>query len=214
MPRRSNDEAVMIEDLLREEYFDLLPEIRRLVWQLDTEIRYYTLPILRSLKSHEQLVIKSRVKECESAIKTLRGSRDSLVFTLERADEYSMLNLPDLAGVRVLVFPNYRVAEVDLALRPHFEGWTSKPVRDSDGNPLAPKYFGYCEQASRRVRAEYQIVPMLLGLFWEVEHSAMYKSELVANSNNMQKRRAEVENALSRFEEGIASLLPDGSQPS
>jgi ppGpp synthetase/RelA/SpoT-type nucleotidyltranferase len=214
MPRRSTDEAVKIEDLLREECFDLLPEIRRAVWQLDTEIRYLTLPILQTLKSHEQLVIKSRVKECESAIRTLRANQDTPFFVPERVNEYSMLNLPDLAGVRVLVFPNYRLAEVDQVLRPHFPGWTAKPVRDNDGNPLAPKYYGYREQASRRVCAEYQIVPMLLGLFWEVEHSAMYKSELVANSNNMQKRRTEVESALSRFEEGIASLLPDGSQPS
>ena len=77
-----------------------------------------------------------------------------------------------------------------------------------------PSISAICEQVSRRIRAEYQIVPMLLGLFWEVEHSAMYKSELVANSRNMQKRRSEVESALSRFDEGIASLLPDGSQPS
>jgi len=132
----------------------------------------------------------------------------------ERAGEYSLLSLPYLAGVRVLVFPNNRLAEVDQALRPQFPHWTSKPVRDNEGNPQAPKYFGYCERVSRQIRAEYQIVPMLLGLFWEVEHSAMYKSELVANSRNMQKRRAEVESALSRFEEGIASLLPDGSQSS
>jgi hypothetical protein len=121
------------------------------------------------------------------------------------------LNLPDLAGVRVLVFPNYRLIEVDEALRPHFSGWTSKPVKDDGGSPQAPKYYGYLERISRRVRAEYQIVPMLLGLFWEVEHSSMYKSEIVANSRNMQKRRAEVESALSRFEEGIASLLPDNT---
>jgi len=214
MSRRSVDETVKIEDLLREEYFDLLPEIRRVVWQLDTEIRYLTLPILQSLKSHEQLIIRSRVKECESAIKTLRGQSDGRMFIPERAEEYSLRSLPDLAGVRVLVFPNDRLAEVRQVLEPHFQNWTSKPVRDSDGKPLAPKYFGYCEQISRRISAEYQIVPMLLGLFWEVEHSAMYKSELVANSRNMQRRRAEVETALSRFEEGIASLLPDGSQPS
>jgi len=143
MPRRSTDEAVKIEDLLREEYFDLLPEIRRVLWQLDTEIRYLTLPILQTLRSHEQLVVKSRVKECESAIRTLRANQDPPFFVPERINEYTMLNLPDLAGVRVLVFLNNRLAEVDNALRPHFQHWTSKPVRDDEGNSQAPKYFGY-----------------------------------------------------------------------
>ena len=61
-----------IEDRLREEYFDLLPIIRRIAWQIEAEIRYITLPILHDLKNYEQLVVKSRIKECESAIETFR----------------------------------------------------------------------------------------------------------------------------------------------
>ena len=118
MPERT------IEDQLREEYFDLLPEIRRVMWQLEAEIRYYTLPILHSLKSYEQLVVKSRVKDCESALNTLRNKmgkeNEGRTFDPEKPGEYSMLNLPDLAGVRVLVFPNSKLIEVDNALRDRF----------------------------------------------------------------------------------------------
>lgn len=209
MPERT------IEDRLREEYFDLLPEIRRVVWQLETEIRFLTLPILHDLEAHEQLLVKSRVKDCESALKTIArdaGKRDEdrrsegRKFDPERPADYSMLNLPDLAGVRILVFPNSRLIEVDESLRSRFGHWTSKPVKDDSGSILAPKYHGYCEDARTKVRGEYQIVPMLLGLFWEVEHSAMYKFRAVANSKEMRDRRADVEGALSRFEAGIASF--------
>jgi len=58
-----------------------------------------------------------------------------------------------------------------------------------------------------KVRGEYQVVPMLLGLFWEVEHSAMYKIRGVANSKEMQDRRTGVGRALARFEQGVESFL-------
>jgi len=52
-----------------------------------------------------------------------------------------------------------------------FPEWSPDPVPsdDEDGEP-----HGYC-QASERIKGEIQIVSMLIGLFWEVEHSAIYK---------------------------------------
>jgi len=49
---------------------------------------------------------------------------------------------------------------------------------------------------------------MLIGLFWDVEHSALYKSGTAILSKNMEKRKQAVEAALSEFEQGIADLLP------
>lgn len=204
----------LIEDRLREEYFGLLPEIQRVVWQLEAEIRFHTLHILHDLKDPEQLLVKSRVKDCESALKSLvrrRGRRltegEGRRFDPETPEEYSLLSLEDLAGVRVLVFPNRRLKEVDSALRIHFQDWASKPIRDESNAILAPKYYGVCKNASSRVRGEYQIVPTLLGLFWEVEHSAMYKFRAVASSKEMKGRRTDVERALARFEDGVESFL-------
>ena len=203
-----------IEDRLREEYFDLLPEIQRVVWQLEAETRFYTLQILHDLKDPEQLLVKSRIKDCESALKSLvrrrglnQSSGEGRRFDPEAAEEYSLLSLEDLAGVRVLIFPNRRLEEVDSALRSHFPNWSSKPIRDEGKAILAPKYYGICASASRRVIGEYQVVPMLLGLFWEVEHSAMYKLRAVANSKEMKERRTAVERSLSRFEDGVEKFL-------
>lgn len=42
------------------------------------------------------------------------------------------------------------------------------------GETLAFKYWGI-SSASKDVLGEYQIVSMLTGLFWEIEHSAIYK---------------------------------------
>jgi hypothetical protein len=203
-----------IEDRLRAEYFDLLPEIRRVLAQLEAEVRYHTLPILHDLQDPEQLIVRSRVKDCESALNSLvrrRGRKltkgEGRRFDPSTPEEYSLLSLEDLAGVKVLVFPNFRLNEVHNALHAHFKEWTAKPIKDDKGAVLAPKYYGCCPEASSRVQGEYQIVPMLLGLFWEVEHSAMYKFRAVANSTEMKDRRADVERALARFEEGVEIFL-------
>jgi hypothetical protein len=201
------------EDTLREEYFNLVPDIRRVMWYLEAEVRYHTRHILQRLKPHEKLAVKSRVKECESAVKTLRDRQEGRTFDPDRPGDYSLLDLPDLAGVRVLVFPNSRLVEVDNALRDHFPNWLGKPVKDDSGASLAPKYYGYCEKVSRKVRGEYQVDPMLLGLFREVEHSAMYKFREVANSKEMQMHRSDVQRALSRFEAGIESFVQDYTEP-
>jgi hypothetical protein len=207
MPERT------IEDRLREEYFDLLPDIRRVLWQLEAEIRFRTLQILHRLKPYEQLVVKSRVKECESAVKSLRRRQEGGTFDPEKPGRYSLLDLPDLAGARVLVFPRSRLIEVDDALRTLFADWTSDPVLDDTGTVLAPKYSGHFPDLSSNIQAEYQVVPMLIGLFWEVEHTAIYKPAPAlkgkAESEPMKNLNAGVVRALSRFEAEFESFVQE-----
>jgi hypothetical protein len=161
------------------------------------------------LRPYEQLVVKSRVKECESALNRLLGPKEGRTFDPDKPGGYSLLQLPDLAGVRVLVFPNSRLVQVDDALRNRFVDWTPKPIRYGSGSAQVRKYFGYCDEVSQDIRSEYQVVPMLLGLFWEVEHDAMYKFRPAANSKNMRSQRTVVEDSLISFEKGMESFVRD-----
>lgn len=201
-----------IEDRLREEYFQLLPDIRRVAEQVETEVRYCLLPIARSLRRYERLVVTSRIKECVSALDSLRRRQEGATFDRDQPTLYSLASLKDLAGVRVLTFPRNRLTEVDQVLRERFPDWQADPIPGSvEGDqPLAFKYHGYCE-ASTQVRGEFQIVSMLTGLFWQVEHSAIYKPEPrlrgVARSLAMQQRTREVLDTLRAFEEEFEALL-------
>ena len=167
-----------IEDRLREEYFSLLPEVRRVLEELETEVRHCLLPLSNTLDKYEQVTVASRVKDCESALGALRRRQEGATFDPDLAGSYTLTALNDLAGVRVLAFPRGRWLEADHALRRHdrFTTWISDPVpADEEGSePLAFKYHGHCSRSSR-LRAELQIVPMLIGLFWQIEHSAIYK---------------------------------------
>jgi ppGpp synthetase/RelA/SpoT-type nucleotidyltranferase len=198
-----------VEDRLREEYFTLLPEIRRVAERLEAEIRYYILPISGRLHRHETLDVKCRIKSCESAVDKLRRRQQGSTFQRNRPELYSLSGLNDLAGVRVLAFPRGRLAEVDNLLREAFRTWTPDPV-DVDGEIQALKYFGYCPKASDRVKGEYQVVSVLTGLFWEVEHAAIYKPDArlrgIADHRGMRERTKDVTRALRAFEDQFEAL--------
>ncbi len=213
MPERT------VEDRLREEYFDILPDIRRVAWQLETEIMHITLPLKQSLAHYEQLVVKSRVKECESAIKTLRGQQEGNVFDPEKREKYSILDLKDLAGSRVLVFPRNGLIKTVQMLRQYepFRDWVAEPLSYAGDERGIPMYFGFFPAISSTVCAEFQVVPMLIGLFWEVEHSAMYKpigwAKGIENDEGMNSCRTEVEISLARFEAEFEKFVEKNSQP-
>ncbi len=193
------------EDRLREEYFDLLSEIRRVAENLEAEVKYHILPISRHLHRFEQIAVKSRIKECDRAVDSLRRRQEGLIFDPRRPQSYTLLDLKDLAGVRVLAFPRARRTEVHDVLRGVFAKWDRDPFHGDPHEGLGYKYSGFLDKVSNRVRGEFQIVSMLVGLFWDVEHSTLYKPtpELrgVARSFTMQERKQEVLRSLGAFEE-------------
>jgi ppGpp synthetase/RelA/SpoT-type nucleotidyltranferase len=206
-----------IDDQLRSEYFDLLPHIRQVADEVETEVRYLLIPTMRGLESHEKIVVKSRVKDCESAIGALHRRPEYLELDDPICAPPSLRALKDLAGIRILAFPRRRVIEIDDALRERFSHWTADPVPPIPGtaNLLALKYHGFCG-AHCLVQAEVQLISMLIGLFWEVEHGALFKPgerlRQVEVSQRMQQNYAEVIRALSSFEEKFETIATVTSQ--
>ncbi len=163
------------------------------------------MPITRQLHRFEQIAVKSRIKGCDSAVDSLRRRQEGLIFDPQRPQSYTLLDLKDLAGVRVLAFPRARRIEVHEVLRGEFAGWDRDPFHGDPQEVLGYKYSGFLDKVSHRVCGEFQIVSMLVGLFWDVEHSTLYKPrpELrgVARSFTMQERTQEVLRSLAAFDE-------------
>jgi ppGpp synthetase/RelA/SpoT-type nucleotidyltranferase len=203
-----------VEDRLRAEYFTLLPDARRILEELEAEVRHCLLPALKELDRHEKLTVTSRIKDCESALGALRRRQEGATFDPDRTDSYTLSALNDLAGVRVLAFPRKRWTQVDGLLRqnPMFAQWTSDSIRlrpdDEKSEPLAFKYHGYCSR-NTALRAELQIAPMLIGLFWEVEHSAIYKPSprFKGVLAGMSEHTIKVYEALKDFESEFERLI-------
>ena len=207
-----------VEDRLRAEYFELIPEMQRTLVALEAEVRHHLLSVMIALNRYEQVRISSRLKECESAVDSLRRRQEARVFDPERLEAYSLSSLRDLVAVRVLVFPSYRREQVHMALLPLLSGWIPDPVPgiESGDPPLALKYYGRCPSASTTLTAEIQIVSSLIGSYWEVEHSALYKTspnlQGVIRSPSMLARQRAVLSALREFETEFERLIQEAAE--
>lgn len=112
----------------------------------------------------------------------------------------------------MLAFPRRRVTEIDALLRQQFLEWTEDSVITDSGDILAHKYSGFCP-ASPRILGEYQVASTLTGLFWEVEHDAIYKPSPrlrgITRSIEMREPTANVYAALRHFEDEFERLIED-----
>jgi len=198
-------EERLVEDRLRAEYVNLLPAMKRIQVSMETEIRYLLLPTILGLDRHEQIVVRARLKDCESAVESLRRRQGWSAFDAEHPERYSLTALRDLVGLRVMTFPGQRFRDAHRVIRRRILDWTADPIPavDSSGPPLGQKYYGRWNPDDS-IRSEVQVVPLLISLFWEVEHSAIYKptagTREIAASFRMRGHTAAVVSALQQFE--------------
>ena len=95
-----------VDDRLREEYFLLSPDIKRVLRQLQTDVTYLLLEPVLDLKHHERIHIEARAKECDSAIDALRRREEARQFDEDDAARYTLTSLPDLAACAFWCFLN------------------------------------------------------------------------------------------------------------
>ena len=200
------------EDRLRAEYFQLLPALRRVREHLETQIRYALLPLSGSAATHERVVVTSRIKECESAIEKLRRKEEGRQFNPDLMSSYTLTSLKDLVGVKVLTFPRKLRVLADSALRETFPDWTADPFRE--GSKLGFKYVGR-SAANDTISAEYQILPTFVGMFWDLEHTAVYKRDPALASSRreviaLKEKSSEAILALIAFEDSVERSFQEG----
>jgi ppGpp synthetase/RelA/SpoT-type nucleotidyltranferase len=209
--------ARQVEDRLRAEYVGLLPSMQRTLTSLMTEVNHILLSAILALDRYEQIVVKGRLKDSESAVDALRRRQDMGRFDVDHGERYSLTTLPDLVGIRVLAFPQRRLQDVRriLEAEPRLSSWKSDHISNPDPAqpPIAFKYQGVWN-AMESFRSELQIVSLLVGLFWEVEHSAIYKPaprlQGIASSISMMGRNDAVLKALQQFEQEFDRQIETG----
>jgi hypothetical protein len=194
-----------VEDRLRAEYVSLLPSLQRTLTALETEINYLLLPAKLQLDRYARIEVRGRVKECESAVDSLRRRQEGGAFDSGQPEKYSLTALPDLVGLRVLTFPHSCFQRAEEIVVSRVSEWTPDPIPAENPTepPIALKFHGSWNR-NDVFSSEIQVVSLLIGLFWEVEHSAIYKPAPnlrgVAKSIAMKARISAVLVSLREFE--------------
>ena len=198
----------MVEDKLREEYIKLLPEMHKIQYSLETRIRFALIETVENLQRHERIDVHSRIKGFDSAHNKLL--RTHIEFSKKTPEKYNLCDLKDLVGVRILVFPRNLVSTVDrIIIDSAIGSFTEDPFESKEEKELpAKKYYGRPDSQSK-IKAEYQIVPILIGNFWDVEHDTIYKpaQEHRAARMLMKKSVVKVYQALQLFEDQFEEVL-------
>jgi len=196
-----------VEDRLRSEYAYLLPAMQRTRTEVETEVQHVLLQATLSLDQYERIIVRSRLKDCESAVDALRRREKFGLFDPDHPEQYSLTSLPDLVGVRVLTFPQRCLEEVHKTLVPRIAGWVADHIE-----PIVFKYTGRWNPGDL-VRSEIQVLSLLIGLFWEAEHSAIYKPSpnLRGVAPRMRDSSSAVIAALQEFESEFGRLIEEGA---
>ena len=204
-----------IEDFLREEYFSLLPRIELTYAHTQSMVLSFLLSFRDSISPHERIEVRHRIKACESAVAALRNKQEGGTFDSNRQSDYSLLHLRDLVGFRILAFPKGLANRINNEFAQQFAAWEPDHQHLENGVKLLfmYKYHGVIPKENG-VPAEVQIMPMLAGLFSDVEHDALYKPKEqykgIARSLQMRNLRSEVLQVLDRFEEAFESYVVGG----
>lgn len=204
------DSEENVKNNLRLENYKLLPQMRELNKILSLELTCTLKDLNLQLNLPERIEVVTRIKECDSAINSLRRRQVGSNGEVEGGSEggfdtdksYSLMSPRDFVGARVLYFPSKLQDRIITKIKDNnkFKDWTSDPVKDSK-TVIAEKYFGKIKNFE--IYCEYQVVSMLIGGFWDVEHSAYYKSGLKISNRNLALKDAynKVMKSLREFED-------------
>lgn len=168
------------EARLKHEYEELLPKMKKLQSLLDASLRWYLKDEMVSLTHSERIDISSRFKNCESAInklkRILRNKKEGeSKSSIDPNHYYSLTKLKDLVGIRISVFPASKVKIFRQLIADKFADW-QEDVDPKHSEISFYKFHGLLPHPEYNdIKCEIQIVPMLIGKFWDVEHFMLYK---------------------------------------
>lgn len=199
------------ENYLCEEYFNLLPELAKVQQLMEARVRWYLKDITFALKKHQRIEIESRVKECNSAIDALKRRQQSRSF--DDNNSYSLTELKDLVGLRILVFPPGLTTKINKVITAKFRSW--KPDHHKLGKTILCKKYDGIANKKLKIRCEIQIISMLTGAFWDIEHFALYKPDPaykgIRENLKMRRLRDEVLVKLAEFEKTFEKIISEQS---
>ena len=167
-----------IEARLLSEYFQNRPIYEKIVAVASAEIEHKLINLRLRKKPWERIEVVPRVKDFNSAVNKLRSHREGNI--LEPSASLDMLN--DMAGLKIKVFPNAYLGDVENIIKEVFPDAEAdhepKQIDNDYGNVIRLKYFVTLHSEYEiNTNFEIQIVPFILDAFMDLEHDIIYKPD-------------------------------------
>lgn len=189
-----------IESQLQLEYLKIANKLYKAQEYIEIEIKHTIKTQLLKAVHANKILISSRVKDCNSAIISLKKKEEGRVFRDNK--QYSITQLNDLIGIRVSVFPLTLLELVKTPLLDYLDSNFEKQFQ-TDHTTIEKydiyKYRGIHNQFSE-FKCEIQLIPMLISKFWDIEHDVFYKPASPHDAPPMKDAYYAVINSLYNFE--------------
>lgn len=189
-----------IESQLQLNYLKIANELFQAKEYIEIEIKHTLKTLLLEPVHANKILISSRVKDCNSAITSLKMKEEGGVFRDDK--KYLITQLNDLVGLRISFFPLTLLERVKPQLLSYLKNnfeQTVEPDDSSIGNYNIYKFRGIHNKFSK-FACEIQLIPMLISKFWDVEHDAFYKPANPHDAPPMKKAYDKVIESLYDFE--------------
>ncbi len=202
----------LVEDYLREEYILLSPVLRKIRKNLETEIKKQILPIINRLQPYERVSVVSRIKDMESAIEKLQSKQEGKTFQQNAPEKYSLKQLKDLVGLRVLYFPATLKQQILDIIFNNYKSWKDDHVVDFEtGKDIIIHKFHGSIRIAKDIVAEIQIMPVLYSGFLNLEHDIIYKPHQeykgISRSLKVKKEKNKLMVQFQQFENVFCEVL-------
>lgn len=202
-----------LESNIRKSYHELLPVLKKIESLLVSKVQWYLRSEKFNLKEYERISVESRIKSCDSSLEKLvkkypaPGQEGSNIRRyINTSNDFSLDKLSDLVGIRILVFPSSKILRIQKIISREFS-WK-----------LDPEFFAFGSQFQGRLRGckkigcEIQIIPMLIGKFWDVEHFVRYKPHpsyrfRIKNDTEINDLSKDIYELLENFQVRFCDLL-------
>lgn len=201
MSEISENESKKTIARLRKEYDNYLRQAKKLYEYGKREIAHLLSKKLFELEDHEKVKITGRIKTFDKCLIKLTREAGYI------PEDASIFSVEDIIGLRIAVFPNSIIRDIQEIIDKEYPS----AERDHRREPYRLQYYVNIEELGiSNNKVEIQVMPYLLGSYWDVEHG-LYDSMKYGNSSEKwrETRLAIIEGEMAEKIINVSSRLSD-----
>ncbi|MBU3955132.1 hypothetical protein KJ633_01590 [bacterium] len=160
-------------NLLRGEYDSNKEKYYKLLSHSKTTVKNILKNLIINSKAFEQIEVVGRIKTFERCIAKLKKAKEANYLD----DEVKLAEITDIIGIRILTFPNKYIEKIIEIIKKDIVGYKISKEDNKEEIDFYKTYITSTLTGFENIQVEIQILPYLLGKYWDIEHELIYKPQ-------------------------------------